>query len=48
MLNGFEDKTAFAMCIFAYGEPGKEIKLFKGKTDGQIVDPRGPKTFGKL
>lgn len=43
---GFEDKTAYAMCIFAYGEPGKEIQLFVGKTDGQIVEPRGPRDFG--
>ena len=34
------------MCIFAYGEPGKDVKLFTGKTDGKIVDPRGPTNFG--
>jgi inosine triphosphate pyrophosphatase len=32
--------------MYSYGEPGKEIKLFTGKTNGQIVDPRGPRTFG--
>ena len=46
LLAGFEDKTAYALCIFAYGEPGKEIKLFTGRTDGSIVDPRGPRNFG--
>lgn len=42
LLDGFEDKTAYAMCIIAFGEPGKEIKLFVGKADGRIVEPRGP------
>jgi inosine triphosphate pyrophosphatase len=46
LLHGFEDKSAYALCIFAYGEPDGEIKLFHGRTDGRIVDPRGPKTFG--
>ena len=46
MLAGFEDKSAYALCIFAYGEPGKEVQLFTGRTDGKIVDPRGPRTFG--
>lgn len=46
MLTGFEDKTAYALCIFAYGEPGKPIELFIGKTDGSIVEPRGPRDFG--
>lgn len=46
MLAGFEDKSAYALCIFAYGEPGKEIKLFTGRTNGKIVVPRGPQTFG--
>ncbi|RMZ95273.1 inosine triphosphate pyrophosphatase [Brachionus plicatilis] len=46
MLAGFEDKSAFAQCIFAYGEPGKEIQLFVGKTNGKIVEPRGSRDFG--
>lgn len=46
LLHGFEDKTAYALCIFAYAEPGKEVKLFHGKTDGKIVEPRGPRNFG--
>ena len=48
MLAGFEDKTADAVCIFAYtsGEPDAEVDLFIGKTPGTIVEPRGPDTFG--
>ncbi|XP_069126239.1 inosine triphosphate pyrophosphatase-like isoform X2 [Argopecten irradians] len=48
MLAGFEDKTACAMCIFAYcdGKKDSEVKLFVGKTEGSIVDPRGPRDFG--
>ena len=46
LLAGFEDKSAYALCIFAYGEPGKEVKLFVGRTDGKIVEPRGPRDFG--
>jgi inosine triphosphate pyrophosphatase len=46
MLTGFEDKSAYALCIFAYGEPDKEVQLFVGRTDGVIVEPRGPKNFG--
>lgn len=46
LLAGFEDKSAYAMCIFAYGEPGKEVQLFTGKTNGSIVHPRGPTSFG--
>ena len=46
MLNSYEDKSAYALCIFAYGEPGKEVRLFHGKTDGSIVEPRGPRNFG--
>ena len=46
LLAGFEDKSAYALCIFAYGEPGKEVMLFSGRTDGHIVEPRGPRDFG--
>ena len=46
MLSGFEDKSAYALCIFAYGEHGKEVKLFTGRTNGRIVEPRGPRDFG--
>ena len=48
MLAGFEDKSAYAVCTFAYssGEAGSDVILFRGKTPGQIVSPRGPTTFG--
>ena len=48
MLHGFEDKSAFALCTFAYssGKPGEPVKLFRGKTPGTIVEPRGPTDFG--
>lgn len=47
MLTGFEDKSATAVCTFAYtsGESDK-VLLFQGKTEGKIVDPRGPRDFG--
>ncbi|XP_041064817.1 inosine triphosphate pyrophosphatase [Carcharodon carcharias] len=48
MLAGFEDKSAYALCTFAYstGNPKDPVKLFRGKTPGKIVDPRGPRNFG--
>jgi len=48
MLNGFEDKSAYALCTFAYfsGTSGDDIRLFCGRTDGNIVEPRGPTNFG--
>ncbi|KAI8983102.1 inosine triphosphate pyrophosphatase [Pilobolus umbonatus] len=47
MLVGFEDKSAYALCTFGYcAGPGHEPILFEGRTDGKIVQPRGPTTFG--
>lgn len=47
MLDGFEDRTAFAICTFAYcAGPGEPVQLFEGKTEGVIVPPRGPTHFG--
>lgn len=48
MLHGWEDKTAEAVCIFAYcgGEPEDPVILFEGKVQGTIVSPRGPRSFG--
>ncbi|KAL3139025.1 hypothetical protein ABBQ32_005826 [Trebouxia sp. C0010 RCD-2024] len=47
MLAGFEDKTAYAQCIFAYTPgPETEPKIFVGQTPGQIIQPRGQTTFG--
>ena len=47
MLKGFEDKTAYAQCTFAFC-PGKgqEAKLFIGKCSGKIVPPSGDNAFG--
>ena len=34
LLCGYEDKSAYALCTIAFCEgPGKEVKLFRGKTD---------------
>lgn len=48
LLTGWEDKSAYALCTFAFssGNPDDKIKLFRGKTDGCIVEPRGPRNFG--
>lgn len=49
LLSGYEDKSAVAVCTFAYysGEEGQgNVLLFQGKTEGEIVFPRGPRDFG--
>eukprot|EP01135_Chromosphaera_perkinsii_P007094 Nk52_evm3s689 gene=Nk52_evmTU3s689 len=47
ILAAYEDKSAYALCTFAYCEgPGCEPVLFRGKTDGKIVPARGPLDFG--
>lgn len=48
MLHGFEDKSAEALCTFAYstGNSDDPIQLFRGKTPGHIVEPKGPRDFG--
>jgi inosine triphosphate pyrophosphatase len=47
MLHAYEDKTAYAQCIFALSTgPTDTPKLFVGKTDGTIVPARGPLNFG--
>ena len=46
MLIGFEDKSATAMCIFAYTEGvDAEIHLFEGRMEGTIVEPRGSRHY---
>jgi len=48
LLDGFEDKTAFAQTIFAYmDDTMKEPEVFPGRTSGKIVFPRGNGNFGK-
>ena len=48
MLYGFEDKSAYALCTFAYfdGKSDSQVQLFHGRTEGKIVEPRGPTDFG--
>ncbi|XP_037090289.1 inosine triphosphate pyrophosphatase-like [Pollicipes pollicipes] len=48
MLSAWEDKTAYALCTFAFSPGGEsdEVILFEGRTDGIIVSPRGPADFG--
>jgi len=48
LLTGWEDKSAYALCTFAFssGNPDDKIKLFHGRTNGSIVEPRGPRDFG--
>lgn len=47
LLVGFDDRTAYAQCIFAY-TPGPEVEplVFVGRTPGRIVPARGPPDFG--
>ncbi|CDR41097.1 CYFA0S06e01596g1_1 [Cyberlindnera fabianii] len=42
LLDGFEDKSAKAVCTFAFCEgPGMDVKLFQGAVDGSIAsEPR--------
>ncbi|PVH85402.1 inosine triphosphate pyrophosphatase-like protein [Cadophora sp. DSE1049] len=47
MLVAFPDKSAQAVCTFAYCKgPGHEPIIFQGRTDGKIVPARGPTNFG--
>lgn len=47
MLAGFEDKSAYAQCIFSLSwGPGEEPVTFVGRTPGKIVPARGPNAFG--
>ncbi len=48
MLAPYEDKSAYAQCIFSYSPgPGSDnVKLFVGRCPGKIVPARGSKAFG--
>ncbi|KAG0166040.1 nucleoside triphosphate pyrophosphohydrolase ham1 [Apophysomyces sp. BC1034] len=47
MLAGFDDKSGYALCTFAYCKgPGHEPIVFEGITPGKIVPPRGSAAFG--
>lgn len=40
LLDGFRDKSAYALCTLGYFD-GKEMRLFQGRVDGVIVEARG-------
>nr|GAT48166.1 predicted protein [Mycena chlorophos] len=47
MLDGFPTRAAWALCTFAYTDgPDSDPILFEGRTDGSIVQARGPGHFG--
>lgn len=47
LLAGYEDKSAYAQCIFSFCSGNGEVpQVFVGQTSGKIVDARGPKDFG--
>lgn len=46
MLDGFDDRSAFASAIYGYYD-GNEVRYFSGRVDGCIVEhPRGEGGFG--
>lgn len=47
LLEAYEDKSAYAQCIFAYSSgPGSEPILFIGRCHGKIIKQRGENGFG--
>ena len=46
MLDGFEDKTAYAQTVVAFCEEEGKVELFEGRTEGRIVKARGNTDFG--
>ncbi|KAL8972580.1 MAG: hypothetical protein Q9183_000473 [Haloplaca sp. 2 TL-2023] len=47
LLAAYEDKSAQAVCTFAYSDgPGQEPLIFEGRITGSIVPARGPTNFG--
>lgn len=49
LLTAWEDKSAEAVCTFAYCPGNSEdysVTIFQGKTQGMIVPPRGSRGFG--
>ena len=47
LLHAYEDKSAYAQCIFALSVgPDEEPLTFVGRTNGTIVPARGPTDFG--
>ena len=39
LLSGWEDKSAYALCTFAFssGNPEDDVVLFRGKTDVSVL-----------
>lgn len=47
LLADFSDKTGYAQCMFGYlDQADQEPRVFEGRTEGQIVAPRGSRDFG--
>ena len=46
LIHGFEDKSAYAQCIFGLGNKEGNLNTFVGRTPGKIVEPRGDINFG--
>ena len=48
LIADWEDKSAYACCMFGFSEgEGKEVMVFEGRTNGEIVNPpRGKRDFG--
>ena len=47
MVEGFEDRSAYAQCTFAFCRgKGHEPVVFVGRCEGEIVAPRGENMFG--
>ncbi|CAE7496934.1 unnamed protein product [Symbiodinium sp. KB8] len=47
LLAAYEDKSAYAQCLFTLcAGPGREVRVFDGRTEGKIVEARGPEDFG--
>lgn len=47
LLEAYPDKSAYAQCLFALSAgPGCAVRIFDGRTAGNIVPARGPLDFG--
>eukprot|EP00744_Colponema_vietnamica_P010799 GILI01015222.1.p1 GENE.GILI01015222.1~~GILI01015222.1.p1 ORF type:complete len:208 (-),score=12.72 GILI01015222.1:36-638(-) len=46
LLAGFEDKSAYASCIFTLCVDESTVLHFEGRCNGRIVSPRGESGFG--
>lgn len=47
LISGYDDHSAYAQCIFGLAKNQKDTPMiFVGRTEGQIVEPRGPNNFG--